>query len=122
MTIRLRISVLLACGVLAASPVPPLAAQTCEDGELLTPGKSCDLAVKWGHDHWVRSDFAENKGNEIEFSHLEGDCKVSLFGPIEGLLTPGGEPVTSGLPGEYHLFTRAITLAQQDCIYRITVK
>jgi hypothetical protein len=80
------------------------------------------VTVKWGHDHWVKGDFPENGGNSIEFRHVQGKCSVALFGPAEGLLSPDEPPVRSALPGEYHLFTRAITVAQETCQYRIAVE
>ena len=99
-------------------------AQVCEDGQVLQPGDSCEVTVKWGYDHWIKADFPENGGNAVVFSHLEGNCNVSLFGPVEldnDLLMPDQEPTGSRIPGEYHLFTRAITVAKEACRYGVSV-
>jgi hypothetical protein len=110
---------------LAALLLGSSVAQACETGQVLKPGDSCDLTVKWGFDHWIKAEFPEGGGNQVEFSHLEGDCHVSLFGPIEAdeapLLGPDQEPFRVAFPGEYHLFTRAIVVAQQICRYRVAV-
>ena len=58
----------------------------------------------------------------MTFEHIKGDCNVSLFGPTNGLLSPDNPPILTVIPGEYHLFTRAISLAQQACRYRISVE
>ncbi|MFQ5773166.1 MAG: hypothetical protein ACE5GS_01475 [Kiloniellaceae bacterium] len=97
------------------------AAQACEDGQVLNPGESCIVTVKWGHDHTITGAFPANGENYIEFSHVEGQCNVALFGPAEGLLGPDQPPLKSAAPGEYHLFTRAITVAKQTCRYRVAV-
>ena len=60
----------------------------------------------------------------VVFSHLEGNCNVSLFGPEDlenDLLMPGQEPTSSRVPGDYHLFTRAITVAKESCRYGVAV-
>ena len=105
-----------------AAPNGAGATETCNDGDVLSPGESCELQVKWGYDHWLVGAFAENSGSQVEFSHVSGDCSVSLFGPTEALLSPDSGPVRSSLPGEYHIFTRAITVAQQSCVYRVSVE
>lgn len=99
-------------------------AYACKNGQVLKPGDSCDLTVKWGFDHWIKAEFPDDGGNNVEFSHLEGACQISLFGPPEvegGLLGPDQEPIRVSLPGEYHLFTRATIVAQQACRYRVAV-
>lgn len=100
----------------------PAQAQTCEDGQVLAPGDSCELSVRWGHDHWVTGIFPGGGGNYIEFNHLEGDCSVALFGGIDTVLGPDQSQVRSSTPGDYHLFTRAMSVARQDCRYQIAVK
>ena len=109
--------------VIALAPQPSLG-QACEDGQVLQPGDSCEVTVKWGHDHWIKAEFPSNAGKAIVFRHLEGNCNVSLFGPEElenDLLTPDGDPTSSQIPGDYHLFTRAITVAKESCRYGIAV-
>ena len=99
-------------------------AQVCEDGQVLQPGDSCEVTVKWGYDHWIKAEFPDNAGKAVVFSHLEGKCNVSLFGPEEldnDVLTPDQEPTSSRVPGEYHLFTRAITVAKEACRYGVAV-
>ncbi len=114
-------------GVLAAFLVLLLGssvAYACETGQVLKPGDSCELTVKWGTDHWVMAEFPKGGDNHIEISHLEGACQVALFGPIDtddAMLGPDLEPMRSAVPGEYHLFTRAIVVAQQTCRYRVAV-
>ncbi len=94
----------------------------CEDGQVLRPGEDCEVKVKWGYDHWVKAEFPQDGTSHIEFTHIEGKCNVSLFGPLEGaVLAPDREPLRSTQPGEYHLFTRAMTIAQESCRYRIAV-
>jgi hypothetical protein len=99
----------------------PAAAQICEDGQVLKPGDACVIDVRWGHDHFVIAEIPSDGSGAIEISHAEGKCNVALFGPIEGILGPEEPPQRSTLPGEYHLFTRAITLAQENCRYQVTV-
>ena len=101
-----------------------LLAQECEDGQVLKPGERCEVTVKWGHDHWVKAEFAKGDDNAVVFTHLEGNCNVSLFGPEaldNDLLGPDLGPASSELPGEYHLFTRAITVAKEACRYSVSV-
>ena len=91
---------------------------------MLKPGDSCEVTVKWGFDHWVKAEFSAEDGNSVEFSHLEGACQVALFGPVEVedvVLGPDQAPTRIIVPGEYHLFTRAIIVAQQACRYQVTV-
>jgi hypothetical protein len=100
------------------------AAYACESGQVLKPGESCDLTVKWGTDHVIMAEFPQDGDSHVEFSHLEGACRVSLFSPAEAeesTLAPDQEPTRSDQPGEYHLFTRAIVVAQQACRYRVAV-
>lgn len=99
-------------------------AQACEDGQVLRPGEGCEITVKWGYDHWIMADFPRSAGNAVEFSHLEGQCNVSLFGPEEldnDVIGPEQVRTRSTFPGEYHLFTRAITVAKEACRYRVAV-
>ena len=104
-----------------------LASQTalaCEDGQVLAPGDSCEVTVKWGHDHWIKAELPAGGNNYVEFRHLEGGCKVSLFSPVEGEgteLGPEDAPARGTESGEYHLFTRAIVVAKQECRYRVSV-
>lgn len=111
--------------LLALVAAPRLAlAQACEDGQVLQPGDSCEVTVKWGHDHWIKADFPNGADKAVVFRHLEGNCNVSLFGPVElenDLLTPEQESTSSRVPGDYHLFTRAITVAKESCRYGISV-
>ena len=109
--------------VAALAPRSALA-QACEDGQVLRPGDRCEVTVKWGHDHWIKADFPNGAGKAVVFRHLEGKCNVSLFGPEElenDLLTPDQGPTSSRVPGDYHLFTRAITVAKESCRYGISV-
>lgn len=117
----MRLYVSLATGVLSLVVLAATPALACVDGLKLVPGDSCEIDVKWGYDHWVVGDFPEGE-NTLSFEHVKGDCNVSLFGPAEGLLGPSNPPIRTVLPGEYHLFTRAISLAQQACRYRISVE
>ena len=97
----------------------------CETGQVLKPGDSCDLTVKWGTDHWIVAEFPDNDLYQVEIAHQEGDCRVSLFAPIETeetILGPDQAVVRRTLEGEYHLFTRAIVVAQQTCRFRISVQ
>ena len=108
--------------LLGLGPLPCAAQAACEDGQVLGPGDDCEVQVKWGYDHWVKAEFPQDGVSHIEFSHIEGKCNVSLFGPLEGaVLAPDQEPLRSTQPGEYHLFTRAMTIAQEACRYRIAV-
>ena len=101
---------------------PGLARAACEDGQVLRPGEDCEIAIKWGYDHWVQAQFPQDGESYIEFSHVEGKCNVSLFGPVEGtVLAPDQAPIRVSQPGEYHLFTRAMTIAQEACRYRVAV-
>ncbi len=96
----------------------------CEDGQVLKPGESCEVTVKWGHDHWIKAELAEGGDSHVEFRHLEGGCTVSLFSPVEAEGTeigPDKEPARGTESGEYHLFTRAIVVAKQACRYRVSV-
>lgn len=100
-------------------------ARACEAGQVLQPGDSCDLTVKWGTDHWIEAKFPDCEPHRVEIAHQEGDCQVFLYGPIETdetMLGPGQEPTTRALEGEYHLFTRAIVVAKQTCRFRISVE
>jgi hypothetical protein len=102
----------------------PALAQECEDGQVLLPGERCEVTVKWGYDHWVKADFPNDGASVVVFRHLEGKCNVSLFGPEElenDVLGPDLEPTSSKIPGEYHLFTRAITVAKEACRYSVAV-
>lgn len=97
----------------------------CETGQTLKPGDSCELTIKWGTDHWVAVEFPDSGSHHMEIEHLEGACRVSLFGPIETeetILGPDQKSVRRILEGEYHLFTRAIVVAQQTCRFRISVE
>jgi hypothetical protein len=119
MSLRTTAFVLVLLGL---SAVAGAAHAACEDGQVLRPGEDCEVKVKWGYDHWVKAEFPQDGVSHIEFSHIEGKCNVSLFGPLEGaVLGPDQGPVRSTQPGEYHLFTRAMTIAQEACRYRITV-
>lgn len=97
-------------------------AEACEDGQILAPGQACVVTVKWGHDHVVTADFAQNGSNAVRFEHVEGKCNVALFGPLEGQLSPEAADVESALPGDHHLLTRAITVANEACRYRVRVE
>lgn len=97
----------------------------CEAGQVLRPGESCELTVKWGTDHWIVAEFPDNDPYQVEITHQEGDCRVSLFAPIETeetILGPEQTVVRRTLEGEYHLFTRAIVVTQQICRFRISVE
>ncbi len=97
----------------------------CEIGQVLEPGESCELTVQWGTDHWIEARFRDGQPRKVSIEHLEGDCQVSLFGPIETdevIIGSGQEPVSRALEGEYHLFTRAIVVARQTCRFRISVE
>ncbi|MCG8361049.1 MAG: hypothetical protein MI920_36290 [Kiloniellales bacterium] len=110
--------------LVAALMLASKTALACEDGQTLVPGESCDVTVKWGHDHWIKAELPEGGGHHVEFRHLEGGCKVSLFSPVEtegAELGPDEEPGRGTQSGEYHLFTRAIVVAKQACRYRVTV-
>ncbi len=108
--------------LLGLATLPRSAQATCEDGQVLRPGEDCEIKVKWGYDHWVKAEFPQDGTSHIEFTHIEGKCNVSLFGPLDGaVLAPDQEPLRSTQPGEYHLFTRAMTVAQEACRYRIAV-
>jgi hypothetical protein len=99
-------------------------ALACETGQVLQPGDSCDLTVKWGTDHWIVAEFPDGDAHRVEITHLEGGCQVHLYGPIETdevLLGPDQEPISRALEGEYHLFTRAIVVAREACRFRISV-
>ena len=95
-------------------------AHACVNGLEMAAGDSCEIDIKWGYDHWVVGDFTEGEST-MTFEHLKGDCNVSLFGPANGLLSPDLPPILTVLPGEYHLYTRAMSLAKQACRYRISV-
>ncbi len=116
---RNRKIAMLASAVALVAARPALG---CEDGQVLKPGDSCEVAIRWGHDHWVAGDFADDAEHRIEFTHVSGDCSVSLFGPAEGLLAPGADPVSHALGGEYHLFSRALAIAKGTCTYRVAVR
>ena len=101
------------------------AAFGCEAGQVLKPGESCDLTVQWGTDHWIVAEFPDNDPYQVEITHQEGDCRVSLFAPIEieeTILGPDQAVIRMSEQGEYHLFTRAIIVAQQTCRFRISVE
>jgi hypothetical protein len=101
------------------------AAHGCEAGQVLRPGDSCELTVEWGTDHWIVAEFPDNDPYQVEIEHEEGDCRVSLFAPIETeetILGPDQAVVRRTLEGEYHLFTRAIVVTQQTCRFRISVE
>lgn len=111
--------------VLALLLLGSTAALACEEGQVLKPGDSCDLTVQWGTDHWIVADFPGSDVHHVEIAHQEGDCRVSLFAPIETeetILGPDQAVVRRTLEGEYHLFTRAIVVAQQTCRFRISVE
>lgn len=115
----------LACFAALSSLLPvPAFAQSCENGQTIQPGESCEVTIKWGYDHWIKADFPWGGTNAVVFSHLEGECNVALFGPVDlenDVLRPDGKPERIDVPGEYHLFTRAITIAKQTCRYRVSV-
>ena len=101
------------------------AALACEAGQVLMPGESCELTVKWGTDHWIVAEFPDNNSYQVEIAQLEGECQVSLFAPIETeetILGPDQAVIRRALEGEYHLFTRAIVVTQQTCRFRISVE
>lgn len=119
-TLRAAVPVVLALLLLGSK-----AAFGCEPGQVLQPGDSCDLTVKWGTDHWIVANFPGSDVHHVEIAHQEGDCRVSLFAPIETeetILGPDQAVVRRALEGEYHLFTRAIVVAQQTCRFRISVE
>ena len=121
----IRSGVLLTALLVCLAPASARAAAPCEDGQGLNPGDRCEITVKWGYDHWVRAEFPEDGVSRVAFTHLEGDCNVALFGPVEleeVVLGPGQAPTEIKLPGEYHLFTRAISVAQQTCRYDIAIE
>lgn len=114
----------VAAALLIGLSPAPLLAEGCADGQVLGPGDACEVVIKWGYDHWIRAEFPQDGSSQVVFRHLEGACNVALFGPLElddVVLGPDMAPTTSQQPGEYHLFTRAISVAQQTCRYRISV-
>ncbi|MDH3597481.1 MAG: hypothetical protein OEU09_21190 [Rhodospirillales bacterium] len=117
----LKLSVFLAA-LLGMLMVAGAARAACEDGQVLKLGQTCEITIKWGYDHWVRAEFPDDGKSYIEFGHIEGKCNVSLFGPAEETtLTPDQAPTRSSQPGDYHLFTRAMTIAREACRYKIAV-
>ena len=119
MSLKPNVYVVVLLGTLLVSGAAQAA---CEDGQVLKPGETCEITVKWGYDHWVRAEFPQDGKSHIAFSHIEGKCNVSLFGPLEDTtLNPDQAPTRSSQPGEYHLFTRAMTIAREACRYRIAV-
>ena len=99
-------------------------ALACQDGQVLSLGDSCEVDIKWGHDHWVVADIPQGQGKAIELRHLEGSCNVSLFGPLEiegAILGPKTPVIRRTVSGEYHLFTRAVTVAKEACRFRIGI-
>jgi hypothetical protein len=120
-----RSGVLLTVFLVCLAPLSAGAEATCDDGQVLRAGDRCEITIKWGYDHWVRAEFSEDGVSRVAFTHLEGDCNVALFGPVELeeiVLGPGQTPTELKLPGEYHLFTRAISVAQQTCRYAVSIE
>ncbi|HMB76144.1 MAG TPA: hypothetical protein VKN76_07070 [Kiloniellaceae bacterium] len=117
----MRLNAVLTMAVLSLVFLTARPAFACVDGLEMVPGDSCEIDVKWGYDHWVVGVFEQGE-HTMSFEHVKGDCNVSLFGPTNGLLSPDNPPIRTVQPGEYHLFTRAISLAQQACRYRISVE
>ena len=117
----MRLHAVLTTAVMSLVLLASGPALACVDGLKMEPGDSCEIDVKWGYDHWVVGVFTQGE-HTMSFEHVKGDCNVSLFGPTSGLLTPNDPPIRTVEPGEYHLFTRAISLAQQACRYRISVE
>ncbi|MEM7222486.1 MAG: hypothetical protein AAF495_05875 [Pseudomonadota bacterium] len=102
----------------------PALAVACEDGQVMTVGDSCEVDIKWGHDHWVMADIPQGEGKAIELRHLEGSCNVSLFGPLEiegAIIGPESPVIRRTVSGEYHLFTRAVTVAKEACRFRVAI-
>ena len=103
----------------------PGLAQACEDGQAMSLGDSCEVDIKWGHDHWVLADIPQGQGKAIELRHLEGSCNVSLFGPLEiegAIIGPETPLIRRTVSGEYHLFTRAVTVAKEACRFRLAIE
>ena len=44
------------------------------------------------------------------------------FGGEQAALGPESPLIETTVPGEYHIFTRAITVAQQECRFEVSVR
>lgn len=112
-------------GVLFAVLLFPSIALACEDGQVLNVGDRCLVDIRWGHDHWVRADIPQGEGKGITFEHVEGSCNVSLFGPLEiegAILGPESPRIRRTVAGDYHLFTRAVTVAKEACRFEVKIE